>query len=268
MEQPVGDDGVFHPHAALVEDTHQRLLGTEVGREQLRAFGEVAGHANLLEGHHVAGVVVDRAGGEPGLEVTLEAWARKVVGPDRRVGHARLRQRAVEIEHADEAGPLPRPVGRGEDRAFVGGEAGEDVVGVLPDRLGHHERHVRIDACEDVEALAATGDEAVAPAPGGGVATVERPAGPGEGGGERLLHRLLRRPADAVGLLAEVATGDEHRLLRGGAAGRCGCGCLCHRTNSPIVSPPNAPRAMDSAVRGQLYSPVRLPFTFAQFVTA
>jgi DNA polymerase-3 subunit delta' len=76
----------------------------------------------------------------------------------------------------------------------------------------------------------ATPDEAVATAPGDRVATVERPASPGEGGDERLLHRLLRRPADAVGLLAEVATGDEHRLLRGRAAG--GCGCLCHRTTS------------------------------------
>ena len=219
LQQPVGDDGVFHAHAALVEHAHQRLAPAEVGGERLGPRGEVAGDAHLLQGHHVARVVVDRPRAEPGVEMPLEARTREVVGPDRGVGHARLRERAVEVEHADEAGPLARPVGRREDRPGVRREAGKNVVGILPDGFGHDERHVAIDPREHVEPFAGAGDEPVAAGPRHRMAALERPAGTGEGGGERLLHRLLGRPADAVGLFAKVAAGDEHRLLRGGAAG-------------------------------------------------
>ena len=92
----------------------------------------------------------------------------------------------------------------------MGREPGEHVIGVLPDRLGHHQRHARLDAREHVEPLAGAGDEAVASRPGRSMAPLERPAGPGERRDEVSLHGFLGRPANAVGLLAEVAAGNEN----------------------------------------------------------
>ena len=211
VEEVVGNDGIEHSHAALVEDTHQRLAVAEVGRDRLGGVGELARDRHLVEGHDMARVVVHGAVIEPGLQVPPKAWARKVVGPERRVTHACFRERAVEVEHAHQARPLARPVGHREDRAGVGREPREHVVGILPDRLGHDERHLGIDRFEHVEPLAGAGDEAMAAGLRRGMAPLQFPAGGGKGPHEVSLHRLLRRPADPVCLLAEIAIGDEHR---------------------------------------------------------
>ena len=81
------------------------------------------------------------------LQPLVQLLAERVVGeglaPQRRVGDAGLGQRTVEVQHADEARPLAGPVGDGEDRSAMADQARQDVVGVLPDRLGHDDRRVR-----------------------------------------------------------------------------------------------------------------------------
>ena len=79
----------------------------------------------------------------------------------------------------------------------------------MPDSLGDDERRGRVDGGKHVDPLAGAGDEAVAAGLRGGVAANERPAGGGEGPRQIRFHLLLGRPADPIGLLAEVAAGDE-----------------------------------------------------------
>ena len=119
MEEMVGDDGVVHPHAALVENTHQRLAAAQVGRDAGADLRQLGRHFYLGHRDRMAGVVVHLAGVEPGLEMAVEAGAGKIVGPQRGIGHARLGERAIEIEHPDQPRPLPRPVRHREDWAGV-----------------------------------------------------------------------------------------------------------------------------------------------------
>ena len=162
VEQMIGDDRVEHPHAALVEHSHEGFLVPQFGGDRGSGLGERPRDRHVREWHDVAGVVVHAAGVEPRLEVAAKRRAREVISPERVVGHARLRERAVEIEHPHETRPLSRPVGDGEDRPRVRGEAGKHVVGILPHGFGHDERRLGVDRGEHVEPFAGTGDEAVA----------------------------------------------------------------------------------------------------------
>ena len=227
VEETIGDDRVVHPHAALVEDPHEGLLFAELRGDPGADLLELPGHLHRRQRHDVARIMADLAGGEPRFEVALEAGAREVVGPERGVGDARLGERAVEVEHPDKARPLPRPIGDGEDGTRVAGEPGEDVVRVLPDSLGDDERRAGVDGGKHVDPLAGAGDEAMAAGLRGGVAANERPAGGGEGPRQIRFHLLLGRPADPIGLLAEVAAGDKDDVgfpPRGGRGLRAGGG--------------------------------------------
>src|SRR5690606_4404581 len=98
---------------------------------------------------------------EPGGEPVAEKIVGEVGAPEGRVSDAGFGEGAVEIEHADEAGPGAGPVGDGEDGAAVGDEARQEVVGILPDAFGNDERRVRVDVGEDRHALLLRADETV-----------------------------------------------------------------------------------------------------------
>ena len=78
-------------------------------------------------------------------------------------------------------------------------QAGEDVMRILPHRLGHDERRVGVHLAKNFETLALAGDEAVL------LLGLERMRAPDaeafrfQGGPERCLHRDLRRPANLIG---------------------------------------------------------------------
>ena len=121
----------------------------------------LAGILTFDSGVTCSGRVRHAAGLEPLLEAGAELLGREILAPERRVLLAGLGQRAVEVEHADEARPLPGPVGAGEDRPLVRQQAGQHVVRVLPDRLGDDQRGLRVDSGEDLHALGLRADEAV-----------------------------------------------------------------------------------------------------------
>ena len=199
--------------------------------------------------------------------MTLEGGAGEVVGPERGVGDARLGERAVEVEHPDKSRPLPGPVGDGEDRPGVTREPGENVVGVLPDGLGDDKRRRRIDFRKHLDPLAGAGDEAVAARFRRGVAANERPAGGGEGSRQIRFHLLLGRPADLVGPLPQIATGDEDhvgcgpRRGRGLRSGKAGHGAGPEEGNKQRatkrggIGAENRPKAwLETGWLGKLYS--------------
>ena len=159
---------------------------------------------------NVCDLVFDFASIEPLLELLLEALVgAEVFAPKSGVFHAGFGQRAVEIEHTDEARPCAAPVGHGEDGAFVRDEAVQQVVRILPDGFGNNEGCLAVDRREDIHALALARDEAVLQFGVVFVRPFEIPAEALEHGGEFLLHLILLSPAVLIGGEAKVAVGDE-----------------------------------------------------------
>ena len=133
-----------------------KVLG-DVPGDRARLLGRGGGN----EGVNMREVVGDVPDLQPLVQLLLEEIVREGLAPQRRVGDARLGQRAVEVQHADEPRPLARPVGDSQDRRAMADQAGQHVVGVLPDGLGDDDRRLRVDLREDLQAFLLAGDEAV-----------------------------------------------------------------------------------------------------------
>ena len=158
-------------------------------------------------------IMADATALEPLAEFLAEEIIRKILTPERGIFHACLGERSIQIQHPNEPRPLTAPVGDGEDRSAMRGQAGEHVVGVLPDCLGNNEGGLGIKVAENFHPLTLAGNESV---PGSLVQRMSthdfkalRP--------DRLpqdrLHRLLGRPADLVCGQSKIATGDELDLI-------------------------------------------------------
>ena len=89
-------------------------------------------------------------------------------------------------------------------------QARQHVMRVLPHGLRHDERCIGIDVAEDLDAFALTGDEAVLDlAVHRRCARATPTPSAFKRGGQRPLHRGLRRPAHLVRGESQVAAGDE-----------------------------------------------------------
>ena len=208
-EQFVGDDGIIHTHAALVEDAHNGFPTAKIVGDFFCDRAGLRRDGRFGERFDMRGLVRGDAGGEPRLQAGEKIIVGEIVAPEGGIFHAGFGEGAVEIQHADETGPSAGPVGDGENRSLMRDEAGEEMVRVLPDGLGDDERGLGIEAGEDLHALFLRTDEAVLLGGFVGVGADEFKTELGDGGGEGLLHRVLRGPADFVGGWAEVAVGDE-----------------------------------------------------------
>jgi hypothetical protein len=116
IEQMIGNDGVEHPHAALVEHPHDGLLTAKLIGQDGPQPPLGTRHLHLAQGDHVAPVMTQLARLQPALETAQKGRVLEVLGPQRGVLAPGLGQRAVEVEHAHQPRPLPRPVGDVEDR--------------------------------------------------------------------------------------------------------------------------------------------------------
>ena len=85
----------------------------------------------------MAGVVPHPPVTQPGMEAVDEERVGEVFAPQRAVFDSRFGQRAVQIEHPNQTRPGAAPVGDGQNRPFVGDQAVQNMVAVLPDGLGN-----------------------------------------------------------------------------------------------------------------------------------
>ena len=131
------EDGVVHAHAALIEDAHDGLLLLHLRGQRATQLGLGGRQPGSVEVAHVRRIVLDLAALHPSLECLASPFVAEVLAPDGAVRHACLGHRGVQVQQAHQAWPLAAPVGRGQDRSALGLEAGQHVVAVLPDRLGH-----------------------------------------------------------------------------------------------------------------------------------
>ena len=213
VEQIVGDDGVEHAHAAFIKHAHDGLVALQLGGQCLAELARVAGDFDFRERLDVIGLVRTLAGCEPLAKFGFEIIVREILAPERGVFHALFRERTVQVQHADEAGPGAGPVGDGEDRSAMRGESGEDVMRVLPDGFRNDERRGRVNVFEHFQAFALRINEAVPGRRVVGVRAYDFIALGLDGGAEGVFHCLLRRPANLVGRETQIAAGDELDLI-------------------------------------------------------
>ncbi len=209
MQQLVGDDGVIHAHAALVEDAHDGLFGDQLARQLPAEIFSAGGQLEVGERLRVAGVVHHRLAVQPLAQARQEAFVLERLRPQRGVRHTGFGEGAVQIEHAHQAGPLAAPVGDGENGALVGKQAAENVVGVLPHSLHHNQRSRRRNVLEDLHPLLLAADEPVFQILVVRVSAAYFPSKAADGFRNGVFHFLLSRPADLVRGQSQVAGGNE-----------------------------------------------------------
>ena len=100
-------------------------------------------------------------------------------------------------------------------------QAGKNVIAVLPDSFGNHDRRIRMDVLEYIHPHALAIDKSMLEA-----LIVRMSAAQGislstERFDELRFHLLLRRPAHLVCRLAKISAGDQQNFL-----GCCRCGCF------------------------------------------
>ena len=147
MQQVVGDDRVEHAHATLVEHAHDRFLAAKLrGQCSRQAAVRLPGTFMLAQALDVVGLVLDRALGQPAPQAAHEELVGEILAPQSRILAARLGQRAVEVEHADQSRPGARPVGHGQHGPTMAKQPGQHVMRILPDGLGHDQPGLGIEA--------------------------------------------------------------------------------------------------------------------------
>ena len=88
-------------------------------------------------------------------------------------------------------------------------ETVEQVVRVLPDRLGNNKGRLPVDLCKHIHALALAGDEAVLEIGVIFVGPLKITTEAFDYASEFLLHLILFRPAVLIGSNTEIAIGNE-----------------------------------------------------------
>ncbi len=225
----VRDDRVVHPHAAFVENAHDRFALAEVAGDRARDLAGPLRRRGRVERADMGSVVGDAPLAQPLTELVLERLVGEGLAPQGAVWHAGFGQRSVQVEHSDEARPLPGPVRHRENRAAMADEPRQDVVGILPDCFGDDDRRLRINAGEDFEALLLAGDESMLESRIIGMGALDFDAERGQRGGDLLLHSFLRRPAGLVGALPQVAA-RRHQDFFSRGHGRASHQCVCRQT--------------------------------------
>ncbi len=213
------EDGVVHTHAALIEDADDRLALAKLrgdGNPEL-GFGAGGQGGQIPD---VRLVVHNGAGFEPFAQAAHEPVVREVHAPRGGVAPPHLGKTRVEIEESDETRPFAREVCDGKNRSAVGTETRQDVVAVLPDRLGNNDRRIGGNPREHLDAHPLAIDEPVAGGLVERVGTRDVPTQPPECSGDRLFQLSLGGPPVAVRVGAKVTACHKVCGLR-----RC-CGSL------------------------------------------
>ena len=225
VQRVIGYDGVEHAHAALVENAEDRFFAAELRGKFLAELRGARWHAHFLQRTRVRGVVRDATRLEPLPQFCAEKVVREIFAPQRRVAHTGLRERTVEVQHADEPRPLAAPIRDSQNRPAMRREPGEDVMRILPHRLGDDERRIGIHVAENFEAELLRINEAVLRFRIERMRAHDADTLGGERVGEQLFHRSLRRPADLICGEPQIATGDQlHGVFREAFCGHGGWG--------------------------------------------
>ena len=85
MQQLVWNDRIIHPHTALIEHSHDRLILQQTFRKSHSLTRSRAGHFAIRQRAHVRNVVLEAALFEPALEAFAKEAVVKILAPKRTV---------------------------------------------------------------------------------------------------------------------------------------------------------------------------------------
>src|SRR5260221_13770724 len=102
----------------------------------------------------MARVVLECRPGCPGCDGPVSERGGQIGAPDRAVRPAHLGERSVDVEHPHQPGPLPAPVGHGQDGTAMAPQDREHVMAGRPDGRGYYKPGYAIYLCENGEAPA------------------------------------------------------------------------------------------------------------------
>jgi hypothetical protein len=163
--------------------------------------------------------VFDAAIFQPRRQLFLKTTVGEILAPQRRIPDARFGQRTVQIQHADQSRPCPRPIRDGQDGPLVGNQAVQKVVRVLPNRFGDDQSAIRVDLAKDLHPFLLRADKAVFFSIFVRVGSFQRITAAGERFGQLGLHFVLRSPTLLVGGQAQIAVGHQQYLAFAGLGG-------------------------------------------------
>src|SRR5207253_1024855 len=129
----------------------------------------------------------------------------EIDAPESVVLHAGLGQRAVQVQHADQSGPLAAPVGDRQNRAAMRVQAMEQMMAVLPHGLHHDERRIARDLAEHFHPVFLAVDEAALFLRIVWMTTLYLASFALDGANDGSLGALLRRPALLICRQSQVA---------------------------------------------------------------
>ena len=92
-------------------------------------------------------------------------------------------------------------------------ETGKNVMGILPDRLGHDHWRGWIDPGEGLHALALGCEKSVTSLGPEGMRAAQVTTFPPEGRDKPVFHFLLCRPTGHVGAFTQIAAGEQQNLI-------------------------------------------------------
>ena len=209
IEQFIGDDGVVHAHASLVEYPHDGFITFELapkfsaqsfrGRRKLRR----------CERSNVAGIMDYRFAIQPAAKSLEEVVVLKIRTPKSAVFDSRLGHRCIQIEHPDQPRPLPRPVRDRKDGPTMRHKARKDVMAVLPDGLDYDQGRLRRNLAKDLDAVALAMNKSVLLDGIVGMTSADGASIAANRSRHRLFRLRLCRPARLVSGDAQVATRDK-----------------------------------------------------------
>src|SRR5450631_3348965 len=128
----------------------------------------------------------------------------EVLAPDRAELDTCFVQACVQVKHSHQARPLARPVGDSQNRAAMALESRKNIMAVLPDRLHHDDRRVRVQSHEDIHAHSLVIDKTVAKFCVEWIGTANLDSLSGKCFRHLALNLSLGGPADLVGGLAKI----------------------------------------------------------------
>jgi hypothetical protein len=143
-KQFVGNDGVVHAHAPLVEHPQNGFFATEAVRDvRSNPLGLLRNRCRVKRLYVIDGMF-HFSMVEPGFKTGNEPFFAEILAPQGAVDDSGFGHGAIKIQHSHQTRPGSGPVGHGEDGGAVRNQPVQNVMGILPNRLRHDQGTVGI----------------------------------------------------------------------------------------------------------------------------
>jgi len=147
--------------------------------------------------------------GKPFPQTTAKQRIGKILAPQRGIFHPSLGERTVEIQHADQARPLPRPISHGKDRPSVGNQTTQQMVRILPYRFGNNQRRIGMDFVKNLHPLFLRADKSMLFSRVVFVSAIQLIPFSLDSFRQPAFHRFLCLPAGLVDGKSQITAGDQ-----------------------------------------------------------